>query len=410
MNDEHDPLISRLRKGLDRLTGDIGSEPPALADVPATAISGGGGRRRWMLGAAAATVVAIAAGGILIVTRDSDDQREVAPLDSATAVADDPTDDAGPSKPTGEQLYRAVATVLQDRSNGPQLCLGGVMDSYPPQCGGLDIMNWEWTGDLKFERSSGTRWGEYVVVGTYDREAQTFTLAQPARNAKRSDYGQGQDVDFSTPCEEPAGGWPEATEQELSAAAQRIQTVPTPPRSDTAPPRRGSTIEGFGGLWLGRQPFVLNVRIVGDLTAADATIREFYDGPLCLIPSERTLAELQDIQNAVELGPVLSASYVDVEAGVTVFETIAPDAGLERQLADRYGDAIRVDVTGLIPVAPGEDPDPGPGPTLRDAPTAPPDTLVPPTGPPTTGPGTAFPIDPDTPVLNDVLPSVVSTG
>lgn len=376
MNEEQDPLIPRLREGLDRLTGDIATEPPELGDVTATRVHAGAGSRLWLLGAAAAAVVAVAAAGIFVVTRDSDSQPEVAPLDSATAVAEDHTE---VTKPTtiggGDQLYRAVATVLESPEHDAELCLGAIMESYPPQCGGLLLTNWTWSG-LTSERASGTRWGEFVVVGTYDRAAQAFTLTQPARDAEPGDFTQGPDIDFSTPCDEPAGGWPEATEQELTDAAQRIGSTRGDGRSDTGTTPPAAMVEGFGGLWLGRDPFVLNVRVVGDLAAADDAIREVFDGPLCLIPSERTLAELQDIQNAADLGPALSASYVDVEAGIVVFETVAPDAELERQLAERYGDAVEVRVTGLIPIAPGEDPDPGPG----------------------TTPGTAGPVDGPAPV------------
>src|SRR4051812_3796459 len=34
--------------------------------------------------------------------------------------------------------------VLQNASHGPQLCLGPVAFSLPPQCGGPDIANWDW--------------------------------------------------------------------------------------------------------------------------------------------------------------------------------------------------------------------------------------------------------------------------
>ena len=43
---------------------------------------------------------------------------------------------------TQEPRYQTTATVLQNRDHGPELCLGIVLTSFPPQCGGLPITNW----------------------------------------------------------------------------------------------------------------------------------------------------------------------------------------------------------------------------------------------------------------------------
>lgn len=416
-DDRHDPLVARLRQGLDRLTGDISAEPPALADVTPSPVAGGS-RGRWVLGAAAAAAVALATASVFVATRDGGgDEPEIAPFDGATAIAPDSESGTGTTgSESSEQLYRAVATVLEDSHDGPQLCLGPVGESYPPQCDGLDITNWTWQ-DLASERESGARWGEYVAVGTYDREAQTFTLTQPARDAERGDFGQRPDVDFSTPCDAPEGGWPAASESDLSDAAQRIDRFGGLPggAADTGATRPGSGIEGFGGLWLSREPFVLNVRVAGDLAAADAAIRELYDGPLCLVPSERTLAELQRIQDEMtENWPQeVSGMGVDVVAGQVRLDAFAPNPELERELAERYGDAVTVVVFGLIPIAPGEDLDPGPGTTPGTAGPAPAPAQVPPIGAepgslestvPDTGPvvGTTGE-DPDTPVSSPAV-------
>ena len=187
MNDEQDPLISRLRAGLDAATGGIDSDPPLLGDVTATPRAEP--KRAWLTAVAAAALVGFTAAGIFVTTLDSEDSPELAPLDSRTVVAGTPdgsvppTDGSVPPTVGGnDQIYRATATVLESQDHGPQLCLGVILDSYPPQCGGLDITNWDWRA-LASERANETRWGEYVVVGTYDREAATFTLTQPARDA-----------------------------------------------------------------------------------------------------------------------------------------------------------------------------------------------------------------------------------
>ena len=180
MNDEHDPLIARLRAGLDAATDGIDADPPGLGDVTVTPSAGR--KRAWLTGVAAAALVGLTAAGIFVATFDSEDSPELAPLDPRTVVAGTPDGSVPPTVGGDDQIYRATATVLESQDHGPQLCLGVILDSYPPQCGGLDITNWDWRA-LASERANETRWGEYVVVGTYDREAATFTLTQPARDA-----------------------------------------------------------------------------------------------------------------------------------------------------------------------------------------------------------------------------------
>jgi len=67
-----------------------------------------------------------------------------------------------------DRRYTATAMVLESPDHGPQLCLGGVDESLPPQCGGPDIVGWDWESVSDEESRSGTTWGEYTVVGTYD--------------------------------------------------------------------------------------------------------------------------------------------------------------------------------------------------------------------------------------------------
>lgn len=73
-----------------------------------------------------------------------------------------------------------LATVMDKES--PELCLGAVALSYPPQCGGPAIVNWDWAehGRDMFERSGGVRWGSYHLVGRWDGEAFTVERAVPA--------------------------------------------------------------------------------------------------------------------------------------------------------------------------------------------------------------------------------------
>jgi hypothetical protein len=71
--------------------------------------------------------------------------------------------------------YEATATVLERPGDLPELCEGAIAESYPPQCSGKPIVGWDWD-DVEGEQSaSGTTWGEYHVVGTWDGEQLTLT-------------------------------------------------------------------------------------------------------------------------------------------------------------------------------------------------------------------------------------------
>jgi hypothetical protein len=59
-------------------------------------------------------------------------------------------------------------TVLQIDGEDAQFCIGGVMESYPPQCSGPVIVGWEWPDDGMYESANGVTWGTYALFGTWD--------------------------------------------------------------------------------------------------------------------------------------------------------------------------------------------------------------------------------------------------
>lgn len=126
--------------------------------------------------------------------------------------------------PDGEVTTQGPVTVLDD-GNGPQLCLGGVMESYPPQCGGPALAGWEWADhDGDYEQATGTRWGDFVVTGNFDGD--TFTVREVVPAAEY-DAPASSDDDFETSCPEAGGDVcvtdAHVTEQEL----RRIQDAVT---------------------------------------------------------------------------------------------------------------------------------------------------------------------------------------
>ncbi len=79
-----------------------------------------------------------------------------------------------PGPPDGEVL--AQGTVI-DVAGEVELCLGAIMESYPPQCSGIPVTNWTWEGIDGWETSGDVTWGAYAVQGSYDGEA--FSVTQP---------------------------------------------------------------------------------------------------------------------------------------------------------------------------------------------------------------------------------------
>jgi hypothetical protein len=96
----------------------------------------------------------------------------VAALVGIAGCGSDSDSDAGGE---GPERYEATATVLERPGDLPELCEGAIAESYPPQCSGKPIVGWDWDDVEGEESASGTTWGVYRVVGTWDGEQLTLT-------------------------------------------------------------------------------------------------------------------------------------------------------------------------------------------------------------------------------------------
>jgi hypothetical protein len=119
-----------------------------------------------------------------------------------------PTSTASPSGETTEVAppdgrVIGVGTVI-DSAGDVRLCLGAIMESYPPQCHGIPIDGWTWDGLDGNESSGETTWGAYAVYGTYDGER--FAVTDPPIMLALFDPVAPEDptggVDGKTPNEE----------------------------------------------------------------------------------------------------------------------------------------------------------------------------------------------------------------
>lgn len=237
-------------------------------------------------------------------------------------------------QPTGPQWWTVSAVVL-DSGGGPQLCVGAVAESYPPQCGGPRIIGWDWDAVTGDEAASGVRWGEYEVVGTYvggssQDEQGVFTLTLPAGPARPPTDVPPPDP-FGTPCPEPDGGWivdrSKTDDIALHRAAEEAERLP-----------------GLGELWVdttgSSTGTILNISVVGDQAEAQARLRPLWGGGLCVSAAERTRAELNEITTQIMadtpnvLGGGPGRGHVEV--------SVVLDEGdrLQRAFDERYGAGV----------------------------------------------------------------------
>ena len=246
-----------------------------------------------------------------------------------------------------QDLHEGTATVLESPEHGPELCVGGQADSLPPQCGGVPLVGWDWAAVDGEERVRGTTWGAYTVVGRYDGEVLEVVDVRPPKPPDR------RQVDLSTPCDEPDGGWPvdaaRSSEDALQDAARVARAEPD-----------------FAAFWVDHQAppdesgvgahTVLNVAFTGDLPRHEQDLRAVWGGALCVVEHPRSLAELQRAQDelvggvAAELGLTMTHAGVDEPGGVVDLGVVAATDEQRAALAERYGDGVVVLQPGLVPV------------------------------------------------------------
>lgn len=326
MNDLHD-LLTRLVDVEPRIDARDVLEG---AELRAHALRARRTRRRFV---AAGTVAAAIAAITIVVVNVNDDggtgRVAVAPVST-------PTSTATPSVATPQQ-YSADATVLQDPKHGPELCFM-VETSLPPQCSGTPIAGWDWKEILGKESVNGTTWGEFHIVGTYDGTKITITEAPTKAHAQTPLILP----DYTTPCPTPPGGWKvvdrsKFTLDDYNAFANAARTQP-----DSA------------GLWLdsktpvdGKNDLfpeqVLNVAFTGDLDAHRAQLRALWGGPFCVLHHDRSMAALQQIQEALngavgrDLGLQDRSASIDEVNNDINFDVLVATPAAQTALDQRYG-------------------------------------------------------------------------
>lgn len=246
------------------------------------------------------------------------------------AAAGTPSGAAPTPVPEGEVRTDGLVTVL-DAGDGPELCLGAVAESYPPQCGGPALADFDW-GDVGSEEAAGVRWGSYALTGTFDGSTFTVTDAIPA--ALYDAMAEPQPEPLAAACEEPTTtDTAKATPEDLDATLAAASALPS-----------------YASAWLTGN--TINVAVTEDAEAAETELRRTWGGMLCVTTVERTDADLNQVNQELQaaLGDQLltsgSTSPDSLDAQVVY------DDGSVQEWADAtYGEGLVRISSALVPVA-----------------------------------------------------------
>jgi hypothetical protein len=241
-----------------------------------------------------------------------------------------PSGEAPRPVPDGEVRTRGLVTVL-DPGTGPELCLGAVAESYPPQCSGPAIEGFEW-GDVGLEEASGVTWGSYALTGTFDGTTFTATDAIPAALYDA----------MAEPTEEPPGA---ACEDPDTTDTKKVS-----PQDMDATLSAASALPGYASVWLTGN--TINVAVTEDAEGAEETLRQTWGGPLCVTTVERTEADLnainQELQAALGDQLLTSGSFTPDSLDAQV---VFDDGSIQEWADATYGAGLVTVGSALVPAS-----------------------------------------------------------
>lgn len=245
---------------------------------------------------------------------------------------------AAPAEP-GPPAYETVSEVLESPEHGPQLCLGSVAESLPPQCRGVPVVGWDWEAVDGAESLNGTTWsGRHRLVGTYD--GTTFTLTEPP--------GPPPAFPKSEPlrkaCTDPSGDEPLATFSRVDKSAMLAAMGLARSQPDFA----GLWTTGMDRSWEPGVRFdnvVLNLAFTGEMARHTRELREVWGGLLCVEQHEHTVAELSAVQDelpavARELALEFRSSSADEVDDVVRLGVVAATPEQRAALVERFGPGL----------------------------------------------------------------------
>lgn len=82
--------------------------------------------------------------------------------------------------PAADGKVRTLNLITVMDTGTPEVCLGPVAESYPPQCSGPELVGWDWNDhEGMFDQQGDIRWGTFVLTGTFDGTSMTVSEAIP---------------------------------------------------------------------------------------------------------------------------------------------------------------------------------------------------------------------------------------
>lgn len=238
-------------------------------------------RRRRVVTGALAAVVAVGVPIGLTVNQQGAGPLEATPLpaESSTAVATETP------LPPGEVRYTGLVSLWQhEEQERPNICMGNVLESYPPQCSGPAVEgNFSWD-DISHSEDAGLRQSALVrVVGTYDDGVLTLTEPVARADAPPSTQVTGQSH-FGPLCTDMLVDADPAMADATSANRLHTQLQQLP----------------VVKTWVSDGVDAFNVLVRGDAADTFAQLRTVWGGELCVEAVDApTQVELQAAMDRV---------------------------------------------------------------------------------------------------------------
>lgn len=237
---------------------------------------------------------------------------------------------ATPVDPDAELVGSGI--LMQTSPDAPvELCVGGIAESYPPQCGGPALAGeFDWD-QVTAQEQGGTRWTDdaYWAVGHLDLAdgpRGTLTLTRPLSATPPDGFTPPSSpaADFPQLCADPTADVPDVDQAARTAGAGGME-------DDQALGQLTSTLPGYVTHWVSDGGPVVNLVVdaSADLEATRVAIREVFTGPLCLeqrdLPSAEQVSAAQVALSggAPELG--ILASYGGGVTGLLEVEVVLAD-------------------------------------------------------------------------------------
>jgi hypothetical protein len=224
------------------------------------------------------------------------------------------------TRPARPVRYQVDATVLENAAHGPQACQS-VLDSLPPQCGGLPLHGFAWSQlpPTAVHRAAHVTWaGGVHLVGTFD--GTTLTLTRPASLAPAHGVGtggRGAAPSFETPCAPPAGGWriidpSRVTQEDWNALDAYVTGLPD---YSTSWIDSSSHVQGATGQPAGT---VFTAAFTGDAAAHRRAIAAIWGGAVCVVTRPHSRADLARVQAEIFSAAARRAGVKPLSGGTTV--------------------------------------------------------------------------------------------